>query len=269
MASNNIYPNTLSLQEELNNARKHTVDYDAVDNVLKDPGLTADELNSTVYKSDYKKFREKLRKDIDKYHRLETWYGKVITGLTSLTWLLGFISFVLSGVVAIMSSMIYNNTSAINTLSQSQFNSAMLITNWLDIIFLIVAGLIQIFSNRQNGNLTKHTAHKTKAREYINILTTDFNNAYSDKIITTDEMKEMTNLQYEYEQMQISLSGSYYVSGSTSSTSPSTNNTSITMPSSSINAPLLNDTQISFLKILENFGKNQSSVQSTYTPAIV
>src|SRR6266853_640522 len=250
MASNNIYPNTLSLQEELNNARKHTVDYDAVDNVLKDPGLTADELNSTVYKSDYKKFREKLSKDIDKYHRLETWYGKVITGLTTLTWLLGFISFVLSGVDAIMSSMIYNNTSAINTLSQSQFNSAMLITNWLDIIFLVVAGLIQIFSNRQNGNLTKHTAHKTKAREYINILTADFNNAYSDKIITTDEMKEMTNLQNKYEskQMQISLSGAYYVSGSsTSYTNAGTNSTSITMPSTSISAPLLNETQISFL----------------------
>src|SRR6266853_114224 len=257
MATNNIYPNTLSLQEEFNNIRKRNADYDAVDDVLKDPGLTADELNSTVYKSDFKKFRDKLTKDVDKYHRLETWYGKVITGLTSLTWLLGFISFILSGVDAIMSSMIYNNTSNnsnINTLSQSQFNSAMLITNWLDIIFLVVAGLIQVFSNRQNGNLTKHTAHKTKAREYINILTTDFNNAYSDKIITTDEMKEMTNLQnkYESEQMQISLSGAYYVSGSS---------TSITMPSSSINAPLLNDTQISFLKILENFGKN--------TPAIV
>src|SRR6266853_456104 len=254
MASNNIYPNTISLQDEFNNIRKRNADYDAVDNVLKDPGLTADELNSTVYKSDYKKFREKLTKDVDKYHRLETWYGKVITGLTSLTWLLGFISFVLSGVDAIMSSMIYNNTSVINTLSQSQFNSAMLITNWLDIIFLVVAGLIQVFSNRQNGNLTKHTAHKTKAREYINILTTDFNNAYSDKLITTDEMKEMTNLQnkYESEQMQLLLRGAYYISGSS---------TSITMPSSSINAPLLNDTQISFLKILENFGKN--------TPAIV
>src|SRR6266853_1269060 len=105
MTSNNIHPNILSLQEEL----------DAVDNVLKDPGLTADELNSTVYKSDYKKFREKLSKDIDKYHRLETWYGKVITGLTTLTWLLTFISFIIGGVDAIMSSMIYNNTSAINS----------------------------------------------------------------------------------------------------------------------------------------------------------
>src|SRR6266853_5894764 len=146
MTSNNIYPNTLSLKEEL----------DAVYNVLKDrtktsraeldQGLTPDELNSTVYKSDYKKFREKLSKDIDKYHRLETWYGKLITGLTSLTWLLGFISFILGGVDAIMSSMIYNNSSAINTLSQSHFNSAMLITNWLDIIFLVVAGLIQILA---------------------------------------------------------------------------------------------------------------------------
>src|SRR6266853_851160 len=257
MATNDIYPNTLSLKEEL----------DAVDNVLKDPGLTADELDSTVYKNDYKKFREKLSKDIDKYHRLETWYGKVITGLTSLTWLLGFISFVLSGVDAIMSSMISNNSTNISSFSQSQFNTTMLITNWLNIIFLIVAGLIQIFSNRQNGNLTKHTAHKTKAREYINILTTDFNNAYSDKIITTDEMKEMTNLQnkYESEQMQISLSGAYYVSGSST---PSANSTSINMTSSGINAPLLNETQISFLKILENIGKTQSTVQSTYSPSV-
>jgi len=57
MASNNIYPNTLSLQDELNNldqrsrelVKKRNADYDAVDNVLKDPKLTADELNSTVY----------------------------------------------------------------------------------------------------------------------------------------------------------------------------------------------------------------------------
>src|SRR6266853_4115354 len=104
----------------------------------------------------------------------------------------------------------------------------------------------------------------------INILITDFNNAYSDKIITTDEMKEMTNLQnkYEFEQMEISLSGAYYVSGSTSITSPSTNSTSINMTSTGINAPLLNDTQISFLKILENIGKSQSTVQSTYSPSV-
>src|SRR6266853_1566055 len=166
MASNNIYPNTLSLQDKLNNldqrsrelVKKRNVDYDEVNNVLKDPGLTADELNSTVYKSDYKKFKEKLSKDIDKYHRLETWYGKVITGLTTLTCLLKFIIFVIGGVDAIMSSMISNNSTNITLFSQSQFNTTMLITNWLNIIFLIVAGLIQIFSNRQNGNLTKHTA---------------------------------------------------------------------------------------------------------------
>src|SRR6266853_2569769 len=250
MTTNNIYPNILSLQEELNNVNN---------------GVTQEELNSTVYKNDYKKFREKISKDIDKYHRLETWYGKVITGLTTLTWLLTFISFIIGGVDAIMSSMISNNSTNINSFSQSQFNTTMLITNWLNIIFLVVAGLIQIFSNRQNGNLTKHTAHKTKAREYINILTTDFNNAYSDKIITTDEMKEMTNLQnkYESEQMEILLSGAYYVSGSsTSSTIPntSTNSTSITIPATSVNAPLLNDTQISFLKILENFGKNTLAI---------
>src|SRR6266853_6940113 len=217
----NIYPNTLSLQDELNNIKKRNADYNAVDNVLKDPRLTPEELNSTVYKSDYKKFREKLSKDIDKYHRLETWYGKVITGLTTLTWLLTFISFIIGGVDAVMSSMISSNTTNINSFSQSQFNTTMLITNWLNIIFLVVAGLIQIFSNRQNGNLTKHTAHKTKAREYINILTTDFNNAYSDKLITTDEMKEMTNLQnkYESEQMQLLLRGAYYISGSVCSTS--------------------------------------------------
>src|SRR6266853_968128 len=252
MTTNNIYPNILSLQEELNNVNN---------------GVTQEELNSTVYKNDYKKFREKISKDIDKYHRLETWYGKVITGLTTLTWLLTFISFIIGGVDAIMSSMISNNSTNISSFSQSQFNTTMLITNWLNIIFLIVAGLIQIFSNRQNGNLTKHTAHKTKAREYINILTTDFNNAYSDKIITTDEMKEMTNLQnkYESEQMQISLSGAYYVSGSST---PSANSTSINMTSSGINAPLLNETQISFLKILENIGKTQSTVQSTYSPSV-
>src|SRR6266853_4544134 len=118
MTTNNIYPNTLSLQEEFNNVDNVLKDRSKTSRAELDPGLTPEELNSTVYKSDYKKFREKLSKDIDKYHRLETWYGKVIAGLTTLTRLLTFISFIIAGIDAMMSSMIYNNTSNINSLSQ-------------------------------------------------------------------------------------------------------------------------------------------------------
>src|SRR5271156_6305579 len=108
-----------------------------------------------------------------------------------------------------MSSMIYNNGTSAGQLSQEQFNYAMVVTNCIDIIFLIFAGLLQVFGNRIQGDVSKHTAHKTKAREYMNILQVDFDSAYSDKIITTDEMQTMSNLrtQYEAEKMQISLSG--------------------------------------------------------------
>ena len=166
---------------------------------------------NTIYKNDFKKFRESLSKDVSKYHSLETRYLKILTGLSGFTWLFGFISFALSGIDAIMSSMIYNGNST--SLSQEQFNYAMVVTNWIDIIFLIFAGLLQVFGNRIQGDVSKHTAHKTKAREYMNILQVDFDSAYSDKIITTDEMQIMSNLrnQYESEQMQISLSGAYYM----------------------------------------------------------
>ena len=101
-----------------------------------------------------------------------------------------------------MSSMISNTNNSTTSLSQDQFNYAMLITSWLDIIFLVVAGLIQVFSNRVQGTLNKHTAHKTKSREYMNILQVDFDTAYSDKIITTDEMKTMNDLSTNYETEQ-------------------------------------------------------------------
>src|SRR5277367_4042636 len=237
----------------------------ALDNVLNDPGLTPDELNSVMYKNDFKKFRENLSKDVSKYHKLETWYGKLFSFLSTLTWFLGFLSFVLSGVDAIMSSMISNNNNNNTSLTQDKFNYSMLVTNWLDIIFLIVVDLIQILNNRIQGNINKHTAHKTKSREYLNILTTNFDKAYSDKIITADEMQEMSTLQnkYEAEQLQISLSGQYYTSSTTSI--PNTNTPTTSVQINDINStpfnPVLNDQQISFLKILENMGKN--------TPAVV
>ncbi len=71
-----------------------------------------------------------------------------------------------------MSSVISNGTrNYVNSisLSQDQFNQAMLITNWLDIIFLVLAALIGYLQNRQSGNLAKYSAHKVKAREYTNI----------------------------------------------------------------------------------------------------
>src|SRR5271156_4200874 len=126
-----IYPN---LQKELGIKNKHyNVSDDILDGVSNDPGLTPNELNSTIYKNDFKKYCESLSKDVSKYHSLETSYLKILTGLTSFTWILGFISFALSGIDAIMSSMIYNGNST--SLSQEQFNYAMVVTNWIDIIF--------------------------------------------------------------------------------------------------------------------------------------
>ena len=166
---------------------------------------------------------------------------------------------ILSGVDAIMSSMISNSTAV--SLTQEQFNQSMLITNWLDIIFLVIAGLIQVFSNTVQGTLNKYTAHKTKTREYMNILQVDFDNAYSDKVITSDEMQIMNNLktQYESEQMQISLSGSYYTTnGSAALATTSTASTSVNIPL--VQPTTLNPTQQSFLTILENLPKNSPSV---------
>src|SRR5271156_5863536 len=204
--ANAMYP-SLSKELGINNKHYNVNNDDVLNNVLNDPGLTPNELNSTIYKNDFKKFRESLSKDVSKYHSLETRYLKILTGLTGFTWFFGFISFALSGIDAIMSSMIYNGNST--SLSQEQFNYAMVVTNWIDIIFLIFAGLLQVFGNRIQGDVSKHTAHKTKAREYMNIFQVDFDSAYSDKIITTDEMQTMSNLrtQYEAEQAQISLSG--------------------------------------------------------------
>src|SRR3981189_576802 len=181
------------------------------DETLDQANVTTDQLNIAIYKSNYKSFRNRLTKDVDKYHKLEVWYSKLISFMGTLTWSTSVLSFLLTGIDSIMSSIITNNN---NYLAQEQYNQTMLITNWIEVSFLVSAGLIQIFSNRESGNVTKHTAHKTKASEYLNILTSDFNKAYSDKVITSDEMSEMTNLQnqYENEQMQISQSGSYYTS---------------------------------------------------------
>src|SRR6266853_5629828 len=68
--------------------------------------VSADELNSTMYKSDYKKFRDHLDTDTAKYHRLETWYGKFVSYCSFGTWLLSITSFLLSGSGAALSTMI-------------------------------------------------------------------------------------------------------------------------------------------------------------------
>src|SRR5271156_1437502 len=127
-----IYP---SLSKELGIKNKHyNVDNDVLNNVLNDPGLTPNELNSTIYKNDFKKFRESLSKVVSKYHSLETRYTKILTGITGFTWFLGIVSFTLSGTNAIMSSMIYNGNST--SLTPDQFNYSMVVTNWIKIIFL-------------------------------------------------------------------------------------------------------------------------------------
>ena len=251
--TNKLYPviprNEKSLHQEISD----------VDNVLNEPGVTSAELNSTIYKSDFKNFRQKLTKDIDKYHRLETWYGRFISYLTGLTWLLGLTSFILSGIDAVLSSMIYTN-GTIGVLTQSQFNYAMVVTNWLDIIFLVLAALIGYLQTRESGNLTKHTTHKTKAREYINILQVDFDNAYTDKIITSDEMKAMTDLQtkYESEQLQISLTGQYYTTaGSTATTSSTTVQVEATPL---VQTPQLNEQQQTFLNLMKSLQSNSPAV---------
>src|SRR5271156_387686 len=263
-----IYP---SLSQELGIKNKHynasggkAGNDDVLNNVLNDPRLTPNELNSIIYKNDFKKFRESLSKDVSKYHSLETRYLKILTGLSGFTLFLGFISFALSGIDAIMSSMIYNNGTSAGQLSQEQFNYAMVVTNWIDIIFLIFAGLLQVFYNRIQGDVSKHTAHKTKAREYMNILQIDFDSAYSDKIITTDEMQTMSNLrtQYEAEQAQISLSGAYYTSSG--SAAP----VAIGQQSTRVNIPLvqptnLNTQQQSFLTLLASLGGGTTGVTPT------
>ena len=77
-----IYP---SLSQELGIKNKHynANNDDVLNNVLNDPGLTPNELNSTIYKNDFKKFRESLSKDVSKYHSLETRYLKMLTGLNT------------------------------------------------------------------------------------------------------------------------------------------------------------------------------------------
>src|SRR5271156_5636012 len=257
-----LYP---SLSKELGISNKQynvPLGESDVDKVLGDPGLTPNELNSTIYKNDFKSFRECLSKDVSKYHSLERRYLKILTGITGFTWFLGFISFALSGIDAIMSSMIYNGNST--SLSQEQFNYAMVVTNWIEIIFSIFAGLLQVFYNRIQGDVSKHTAHKTKAREYMNILQVDFDSAYSDKIITTDEMQTISNLrtQYEAEQAQISLSGAYYTSSG--SAAP----VAIGQQSTRVNIPLvqptnLNTQQQSFLTLLASLGGGTTGVTPT------
>src|SRR5271167_4336225 len=262
-AASNVYP---SIGQELGIKNKHynVNNNDVLNNVLNDPGLTPNELNSTIYKNDFKKFRETLSKDVSKYHSLEMRYTKILTGITGVTWLLGFISFILSGIDAIMSSMIYNGNST--ALSQDQFNYAMVVTNWIDISFLVFAGLLQYFYNRIQGDVSKHTAHKTKAREYMNILQVDFDSAYSDKIITTDEMQTMSNLrtQYESEQMQISLSGAYYTTSGATTTSTTTTGVNVPLVQpTNLGTATLNTQQQTFLSLLASLGGGTTGVTST------
>src|SRR3977135_2428614 len=108
-----VYP-SLSQELGIKNKKSYNVDPDGgavLDVALNDPGLTPNEINSVIYKNDFKKFRQNLTKDIAKYHSLEVGYGKVISLLSGSTWLLGFVSFILSGIDAIMSSMIPNTKS--------------------------------------------------------------------------------------------------------------------------------------------------------------
>ena len=184
----------------------------AIMTATTDPvNISVEDLNSATYKGDYKKFREKLLADAEKYHRLETWYARVINYLSTATWGLAIFATILTSSNVIIST-IQNSSSVV--LTQEQFNYAMLISNWLTISFAACAGVIQKVTPRESGNLAKHTSHKIKAREYLNILTATFNKAYSDKIISTEEMADMVNLinKYESEQVNISNSGSYYAS---------------------------------------------------------
>ena len=77
---NVIYP---SLSQEIGikkrNYNVQSREDDAVDVALNDPGLTPNEINSVIYKNDFKKFRENLSKDVSKYHSLEARYGKIIS----------------------------------------------------------------------------------------------------------------------------------------------------------------------------------------------
>src|SRR5258707_15806341 len=110
--NNNIYPaisprNNLSLKTEMDNL------------LTESPGLTPEELNSVIYKNDYKKMRDNLSKDISKYNRIEKIDIKIISGLTTFIWLLGFLSFIMSAVDAILSSIISNGT--VISLTQDKF----------------------------------------------------------------------------------------------------------------------------------------------------
>src|SRR5437773_5999575 len=101
--------------------KKYNADVD-IDNVIDEPGVTSAELNSAIYKTDFKTFRNKISSDIAKYHSLEVKYGKFVSMLSTFIWVLGFISFGLSGTGAIMSSVIYNTTVG---LTKDKFNKTM------------------------------------------------------------------------------------------------------------------------------------------------
>src|SRR3981189_628661 len=100
-----VYP---SLAQELGikNKKQYNVNDDMLDVTLNDPGLTPNEIDSATYNNDFKKFRVNLTKDIAKYHSLEVGYGKATPLLTRSPSLVAFVSFILSGIDAIMSSMI-------------------------------------------------------------------------------------------------------------------------------------------------------------------
>src|SRR5271155_4519327 len=80
------------------------------DETIDQTNVTTDQLNIAIYKSDYKSFRSKLLKDVDKYHKLEVWYGKLISFMGTLTWSTSVISFLLTGIDSIMSSIISTNS---------------------------------------------------------------------------------------------------------------------------------------------------------------
>src|SRR3981189_52267 len=88
------------------------------DETLDQTNVTTDQLNIAIYKSNYKAFRKSLTKDVDKYHKLEVWYSKLISFMGTLTWAISVLSFLLTGIDSIMSSIITNSN---NYFNQEQF----------------------------------------------------------------------------------------------------------------------------------------------------
>ena len=183
--------------------------------------ITMIDINSQTFKSNYIAFQNLLNSDIAKYKSLLATNLKLNNGFLALTWFMGgaatIITFIQSVSSSIVNSAQQQNISSQILLSQFQFMQETIICNYVELSLIISTMGISKLNSYFSSQINKYNLHIIKAREYINLIYTDFSSAYSNATITSDQMVSMNTLNQNYnnEQLAITENNTYATTNST------------------------------------------------------